>query len=189
MSETLGALVSAKRALQAELSLRDKMQPLLDVVGEALEFEKLLDEQRTEKVRLEAEIKGLMAKATNADSDIAKLKQDAEAKAAAKLEYAKQVRDEAERELKLAQRRADAMVVDAQSNLADANNRAAKIIADAEAKASAMEAGKTSTLTALDAQIASRQALLKTRDEEIKAANGKLADITAEFNRFKAKFG
>ena len=189
MGEMRSALVKATRALDAELALRDNLQPLRDALGEALDIEKYMDAQRAEKDALDIKIGSLLAQAKQVDEIIAKGHADLEASRIA-------ARSLADSRMAEVRANGDRIIADARAKdekaaqmLAEARSRASAIVTEAEAVAKNTAAGKTDELANLDAKIAAKRDELGSVTAEVENMTERLAGVKREMAQVKARLG
>lgn len=163
MKDTENILLRASRALDGYFKLADEARPLREAIGDALDLEKMLNDQRQQRDILASDIDRLRsdkAKADeqrtvsirNAESDAIAIRSAAEswaadtrAQADRVLAEAKDKREEAGRVLVVAALQASAMV-------AEAKDEAAKIAAEAEVAAEKL-AGIENEIAAVKAKL------------------------------------
>lgn len=189
MSELQSALVKASRALDAHFRLADDVKPLRDAIGESLDIEKVLVEQRAQRDALATDVDRLKTEKLAHIAEMAKTKQDADADAVA-------VRSAAESWAADTRAQADRLLIEAKDAheegakmLATAALEAEAVVSAAEAEAKKIATGKTQEIADLDAAIANRKKELNAAQNEIIEAQDKLALIQREINAVKARLG
>lgn len=189
MSELQGALTKATRALDSYFRLADDVKPLREALGESLDIEKTLDQQRAARDALLDEVKRLQAEKLDDIAEMAAAKQAADADAiavrSAAESWAADVRKDAERI------KADAEGANraAAETLAHAAMDAALIIDRAKDEAKAIAVGKTDEIATLDGLIAQRKQEFMAMTAEFNATEARLETARREFANLKARLG
>ena len=152
------ALTKAVRAIQAEMALAESLAPLKEALGEALDVEKYLDEQRALKEAIATEMAAVAAERDAVRESLAAVKGEAativaDARAAA-LGIAKDAKADADRITDVARKAS----TDALKVLDDAHAKASAIVGDAVAEAN----GKRAEIAALTKELADLDAKVKT---------------------------
>jgi cell division septum initiation protein DivIVA len=157
MSEMRAALVKATRGLDALLKPLEALQPLRDALGEALDVEKYLDDQRAAKAAMSGEIEairtslvGAKGAADAARREAGAIVADAKASAAT---IAADAKADADRILGVVRDKSLA----AMKALDDAHAKAAGIVAAAVSEAD----GKRAEIAALTKELADLDAKVK----------------------------
>lgn len=162
MSEMRAALVKATRGLDAMLKPLEALQPLREAIGEAMDIEKLLDEQRAALNQVKAEIADQAVKRDAGARSLVDLRKEAkdiaaQAKADADATRAN-AKSDADRILGVAREKS----LEAMKALDDAHAQAKKIVEDAAAG------------------IALKQDQMKELDKELRALQAKMDSAKAE---------
>lgn len=189
MSEIQAALVKASRALDAHFRLADDVKPLREAIGDALDIEKVLTEQRQQRDVLASDINRLKADKAKADeqraASVKKAESDAVAIRSAAESWAADTRTQADRILIEAKDKQE----EAGHVLANAALQASAMVADAKAEAAKIASGKGQEIADLDAAIAGKRAELSAMQGEIEEASDKLVAIQREIAAVKARLG